>query len=119
VDLAISAQACAESETYGIRINSGAPKGTILELFSTSLCQVCHSLKSRWGVFRPMSVHDGSRSDQDEGFLPAGPAGSQRNPEQLVKGRELMARSLHVQNQQLLTKGQIFKDEVLAGPEKR
>jgi hypothetical protein len=30
-----------------------------------------------------------------------------------------MARSLRVQNQQLLTKGQIFKDEVLAGPEKR
>ena len=65
----------------------------------------------------PMPVHDGSRSDQDEGFLPTGPARSQRNPEQLVKDRELMAKSWCMQGQQLLTEGQIFKDEVLAGPE--
>ena len=43
--------------------------------------------------------------------------GSQRNPEQLVKGRELMARSWCVQSQQLLTESQIFKDEVLQRPE--
>ena len=66
---------------------------------------------------RPMPVHDGSRSDQDEGFLPTGPARSQRNPEQLVKGRELMARSWCVQSQKLLTESQIFKDKVLPGPE--
>jgi hypothetical protein len=64
-----------------------------------------------------MPVHDGSRSDQDERFLPAGPAGSQRNPEQFVQSRESTARLLCVQSQQLLTKDQIFKHEVLPGAE--
>jgi hypothetical protein len=64
-----------------------------------------------------MPVHDGSGSDQDERFLPAGPARSQRNPEQLVQGNESAARSLRVQSQQLLTESQIFEDEVLPGPE--
>ena len=55
--------------------------------------------------------------NQDERLLPAGPTGSQRNPEQFVQSRESTARSLRVQSQQLLTEGQIFKDEVLPGPE--
>ena len=64
-----------------------------------------------------MPVHDGSRSDQDERLAPPGPASSQRNPEQLVQGSQSMARPLHVQSQQLLTERQVFKDEVLTGPE--
>jgi hypothetical protein len=50
---------------------------------------------------RPMPVHDGSRSDQDERLPPPGPARSQRNPEQLVQGGQSTARSLRVQSQQL------------------
>src|SRR5580704_9311650 len=46
----------------------------------------------------------GSRSDQYERLPPAGPARSQRNPEQLARGRQSTARSLRVQSQQLLTK---------------
>src|SRR5271167_2437309 len=52
---------------------------------------------------RPMPVHDGSRSDQDERLPPPGPEGFQRNPEQLVQGSQSTARSLRVQSQQLLT----------------
>jgi hypothetical protein len=37
----------------------------------------------------------------------------QRNPEQLVQGRQSTARSLRVQSQQLLTESHVFKDEVL------
>jgi hypothetical protein len=57
------------------------------------------------------------RSDQDERLPPPGPARSQRNPEQLVHGSPSTARSLGVQGQQLLMKGQVFKDEVLPGTE--
>jgi hypothetical protein len=64
-----------------------------------------------------MPVHNGSRGDQDERFLPAGPACSQRNPEQLVQGRQSTARSLRVQSQQLLTESHVFKDEVLSRSE--
>ena len=64
---------------------------------------------------RTMPVHDGSRSDQYERLPPAGPARSQRNPEQLVQGRQSTARSLRVQSQQLLTKSEVFNDEVLPG----
>src|ERR1700731_2420916 len=66
---------------------------------------------------RPMPVHDGSRSDQDERLPPLGPEHSQRNPEQLVQGGQSTARSLGVQSQQLLMKSQVFEDEVLAGAE--
>jgi hypothetical protein len=64
-----------------------------------------------------MPVHHGSRSDQDERLPPAGPEGFQRNPEQLVQGSQSTARSLRVQNQQLLTQSQVFEDEVLPGTE--
>jgi len=64
---------------------------------------------------RTMPVHDGSRSDQYERLPPPGPARLQRNPEPLVQGRQSTARSLRVQSQQLLTKGEVFKDKVLPG----
>jgi len=64
---------------------------------------------------RTMPVHDGSRSDQNERLPPPGPASLQRNPEPLVQGRQSTARSLRVQSQQLLTKGEVFKDKVLPG----
>ena len=64
-----------------------------------------------------MPVHNGPGSNEDERLLSAGPAGSQRNPERFVQSRESTARSLRVQSQQLMTKGQIFKDDVLPGPE--
>src|SRR5437870_636791 len=64
---------------------------------------------------RSMPVHDGSRSDQDEGPGPPGPQRSQRNPEQLVQGSQSIARSLCVQSHQLLTESQVFEGEVLAG----
>src|ERR1700746_966472 len=66
---------------------------------------------------RPMPVHDGSRSDQDERLPPPGPDRSQRNPEQLVQGSQSTARSLRVQSQQLPTESQVFEDEVLPGTE--
>ena len=51
------------------------------------------------------------------GLGPPGPERSQRSPEQLVHGSPSTARSLGVQNQQLLMKSQVFKDEVLTGTE--
>src|SRR5260370_9282888 len=66
---------------------------------------------------RPLPVHDGSRSDQDERLGPPGPERSQRNPEQLVQGSQSTARLLRVQSQQLPTESQVFKDEVLPGTE--
>src|ERR1700674_2281320 len=65
-----------------------------------------------------MPVHDGSRSDQDEGLPPPGPAHSQRNPEQFVQGSQSTARSLRVQGQQLPTESQVFEDEVLPATER-
>jgi len=62
-----------------------------------------------------MPVHDGSRSDQDERLGPPTPERSQRNPEQLVLGRQSTARLLRVQSQQLPTESQVFEDEVLPG----
>jgi hypothetical protein len=66
---------------------------------------------------RPMPVHDSSRSDQDERLGPPRPERSQRNPEQLVLGRQSTARLLRVQSQQLPTESQVFEDEVLPGTE--
>ena len=42
----------------------------------------------------------------------AGPAHSQRSPEQFVQGSQSTARSLRVQSQQLPTESQVFEDEV-------
>jgi len=60
-----------------------------------------------------MPVHDGSRSDQDERLPPPGPERSQRNPEQLVQGSQLTARSMRVQSQQLPAESQVFEDDIL------
>ena len=62
-----------------------------------------------------MPVHDGSGSNQDERLPPPRPERSQRNPEQLVQGRQSSARPLRVQSEQLPTESQVFEDEVLAG----
>jgi len=64
-----------------------------------------------------MPVHDGSGSNQDERLPPPGPEHSQGNPEQLVQGTQSTARSLRVQNQQLLMESQVLKDELLMGAE--
>src|ERR1700675_485047 len=66
---------------------------------------------------RPLPVHDGSRSDQDERVSPLGPERSQSNPEQFVQGSESTVRSFSVESQQLPTESQVFEDEVLAGTE--
>ena len=66
---------------------------------------------------RPMPVHDGPGSDQDERLPPPGPERSQRNPKQLVQGSQPTARLLRVQSQQLPTESYVFKDEVLLGTE--
>src|SRR6266403_5548404 len=50
---------------------------------------------------RSVPVHDGSRSDQDERLSPPGPAHSQRNPEQFVKGSQSTSRSLRMQGSSL------------------
>jgi hypothetical protein len=63
---------------------------------------------------RPMPVHAVLGVTRTSGFLPDR---SQRNAEELVQGGPSTARSLRVQRQQLLTKGQVFEDEVLAGVE--
>src|SRR5437773_3145918 len=67
---------------------------------------------------RPMPVHDGSRSDQDERLGPPAPEHSQRNPEQFVQGSQSTARSLRVQSQQLPTENQVFEDEVRPATER-
>ena len=66
---------------------------------------------------RPMPVHDGARSDQNERLPPPGPERSQRNPEPLVQGSQSTARLLRVQSQQLPTESQVLEDEVLPGTE--
>ena len=58
---------------------------------------------------RSMPVHDGSRSDQDERLGPPRPERSQRNPEQLVLGRQSTARLLRVQSQQLPTRARFSR----------
>src|SRR5580692_786440 len=58
---------------------------------------------------RSMPVHDVSRSDQDERLGPPRPERSQRNPEQLVLGRQSTARLLRVQSQQLPTRARFSR----------
>src|ERR1017187_3067729 len=64
-----------------------------------------------------MPAENGSGCHLDERFLPASPALSQYDPEQLVCRSESPARALGVKSEQLLTQGKIFEDEILAGPE--
>src|SRR5664280_421938 len=64
-----------------------------------------------------MPADNGSGCHLDERFLPASPALSQYDPEQLVCRSESPARALGVKSEQLLTQGKIFEDDILAGPE--
>jgi adenylate kinase family enzyme len=43
------------------------------------------------------------------------PGFPQQDPEQLLRGGESAARSLSMQGKQLLTKGEVFENEILAG----
>ena len=62
-----------------------------------------------------MPADNGSGCHLDERFLPFIPEPSQYDPEQLVPCRESSARSLAVQSEELLTQGEVFQDEILAG----
>ena len=64
-----------------------------------------------------MPAHDGFGYDQDERAFPAGPESFQDNPEQLVQASQSTARPFGVQREDLLAESEIFKDEVLSGPE--
>ena len=43
------------------------------------------------------------------------PGFPQQDPEQLLRSGESVARSLSMQGKQLLTKGEVFENEILAG----
>jgi hypothetical protein len=60
-------------------------------------------------------VNNASGCHQDERFFPSCPKTSQHDPEQLVPCSESSARSLAVQSEELLTQGEVFQDEILAG----
>ena len=113
-----------EQFAVNTRCSPGGILGNIRKIARTSLLTrfrppTCLTLETPCPIQtkpRPMPVHDGSRGDQDERFPPPGPARPQHNSEQLVQGSQSAARLLRVQSQQL-TKSQIFKDEVLSGPE--
>ena len=62
-----------------------------------------------------MPADDRSWCDEHEWPSPAGPGFPQQDPEQLLRSGELVARSLSMQGKQLLTKGEVFENEILAG----
>lgn len=63
-----------------------------------------------------MPADNRSGCNQDEGLFPSGPQPWQRNPEHLVRHHESPSRTVGVESEQLLTQGEVFKDEVCAGP---
>ena len=63
----------------------------------------------------PMPPYDCLRRDQDQRSLPARPNFSQNDPEQPVDGTQSRARSLGVQSQQLLPKGEVLQEEFFSG----
>src|SRR5208337_597608 len=63
----------------------------------------------------PMPANHGFRGDKDQRPLPARPDFSQNHPEQLVDGTQSRTRSLCVQSQQLLTKGEVLQQEFFSG----
>jgi hypothetical protein len=65
-----------------------------------------------------MPRDDCSGSNEDERLFPSSPNPSQHNPEALVRCSEPSARSFGVEREQLLTKGKIFKHEILTGTER-
>ena len=64
-----------------------------------------------------MPADNGSGCHHDERLFPSSPSPSQHNPEQLVRRSEPLARTFGMESEQLLTQGEIFKDEILAGTE--
>ena len=62
-----------------------------------------------------MPVDDRSWCDENEWPSPSGPAVPQQHPEQLLRSSKSAARSLRMQGKQLLTKGEVFENEILAG----
>src|SRR5271166_1485688 len=54
---------------------------------------------------------------EDERIVPARPESSQRDPEQLMDGREPTTRAFGVQRQQLLAESQVLEDKMLARAE--
>jgi len=65
-----------------------------------------------------MPSDDRSRCHQNERLFPPRPRPSQRNQEQLLWGGEPSPRSFRLESEQLLTQGEIFKDEILSGTER-
>src|SRR5271169_4479684 len=63
----------------------------------------------------PMPANHGLRGDKDQRFLPARANFSQNDPEQPVGGAQSRARSLVVQSQQLLPKGEVLQEEFFSG----
>src|SRR5664279_1055066 len=63
----------------------------------------------------PMPPYDRLRRDQNQRSLPARPNFSQNDPEQPVDGTQSRARSLGVQSQQLLPKGEVLQEECFSG----
>src|SRR5271169_5146865 len=59
----------------------------------------------------PMPANHGLRGDQDQRFLPARANLSQNDPEQPVDGTQSRTRSLCMQSQQLLAKGEVLQEE--------
>src|ERR1019366_6969403 len=63
----------------------------------------------------PMPANHGLRSNEDQRPLPARPNSSQNDPEQPVDRTQSRARSLCVQSQQLLPKGEVLQEEFFSG----
>jgi hypothetical protein len=62
-----------------------------------------------------MPANNGLRGDKDQRFLPARANLSQNDPEPPVDGTQSRARSLCVQSQQLLPKGEVLQEEFFSG----
>lgn len=62
-----------------------------------------------------MPIHHGSWRNEDERPSPSGPQPPQDYPEQFVYGRKSTARSLGVENQELLTQSKVFENKILPG----
>jgi hypothetical protein len=70
-----------------------------------------------WSHFRALlpPANHGLGCYQDERLFPSCPGSPQQNPEQFLRRGESAARSRCMQCEQLLPKGKVFEDQVLAG----
>jgi hypothetical protein len=64
-----------------------------------------------------MPTDNGSGCYEDKGLFPSRPSPSQHDPEQPLQGGQSSPRTFGMEYQQLLTQGEIFKDEILVGTE--